>query len=256
MKTIKKVFSYILIFGITLTVLFSSLVLTSCIPRESIQKNLEESVGFFKQNHGIEELIKRREYSYLHYYADSIILNIIYCLDSNNPIEGVLLAKYYETVLADVNNDFIEVVEEQKEANQQYLRYWHGSMIYLRPLLTLLNIEQIYVLNAILLGGLAIALLIILLKKNKKLALVYTIAMIMIAFVFVPLCLEYIWTFYIMLIVSIIAIKMEKKKNLYILFLITGMITCFFDFLTTEIITLFVPILFVLTIRKQEKRLR
>ena len=81
--------------------------------------------------------------------------------------------------------------------------------------------------------------------------------MVMIAFPIVPMCLEYTWTFYIMLIASILAILIEKKgdKHFLTLIFITGMITCYFDFLTTEIITLFVPLVFVLYIRKKEGRI-
>ena len=122
-------------------------MLTSCIPRSAIEENLKESLPFYKENNGIEQLVKRREYTYLHYYADSILLNIIYCMDTQKPIESTLWANYYETIYADINNDFIRVVEGQKEPNQQYLRYWHGSMAIVRPLLTVLNMEQIYKLN-------------------------------------------------------------------------------------------------------------
>jgi hypothetical protein len=61
-----------------------------------------------------------------------------------------------------------------------------------------------------------------------------------------------------MFIVAIIAILCDKKKKnswFYMLFFITGIITCYFDFLTTEIITLFVPMLLVLCVRKKEGRL-
>jgi len=108
-----------------------------------------------------------------------------------------------------------------------------------------------------LLGGLAIALFVLLFRKSKGLAFVYLVSMIMIAFPIVSKCLEYTWMFYVMLIASIIAVCIEKKgdKSLSILFFITGMVTCFLDFLTTEIITLFVPMLLVLIIRKKEGRL-
>ena len=36
-----------------------------------------ESVEFFKKNDGVKEILKRREYSTLHYYADTVLLNII-----------------------------------------------------------------------------------------------------------------------------------------------------------------------------------
>ena len=81
--------------------------------------------------------------------------------------------------------------------------------------------------------------------------------MIMIAFRIVPMCLEYTWVFYVMLITSIIAILIEKKGDvhLYTLFFIAGILTCYFDFLTTEIITIFVPLILVLEIRKNENRI-
>ena len=231
------------------------LIITAKIPKQAISKNMKESVEFFKEHIGIDEIQKRREYTSLHYYADSILLNIIYCIDSDNPVESVIWAKYYETVKADINRDFITVVENDNNPNQQYMRYWHGSMVILRPLFVFFNIEQIYLINKIVMWGLAIILLIIILKKCKILALAYITAMIMIAFPIVPMCLEYIWTFYIMIISSIIAILIEKKgnSNLFILFFINGMLTCYFDFLTTEIITLFVPVIFVIYIRKSFK---
>lgn len=256
MKNFKNILKYIIIYLITVSMLFSLLSLSSKIPKSSIQKNIEESVTFFKANAGIEEKLKRREYTSIHYYADSVLLNIIYCIDSQKPIESIMWSKYYKEVNADINNDFIKAVEEDKEPNDQYLRYWHGSMLILRPLLTILNVEQIYLVNKIVMYGLAIALFILIFRKSKKVAMIFLISMIMIAFPMVPYCLEYSWTFYIMLIISIIAILIEDKgnKNLYKLFFISGILTCFFDFLTTEIITVLVPVLLVLMIRKEENR--
>ena len=119
------------------------------------------------------------------------------------------------------------------------------------------NFEQILLINKITMWILAIILLAILFKKSKTLTVAYIISMVMIAFPIVPMCLEYTWTFYIMLIASILAILIEKKgdKHFLALIFITGMLTCYFDFLTTEIITLFVPLVFVLYIRKKEGRI-
>lgn len=79
----------------------------------------------------------------------------------------------------------------------------------------------------------------------------------MIAIWYVPFCMEYTVTFIIMLIASIISVKIENKGDKYLkcLFFITGIVTYFFDFLTTETITILVPLILVLTIRYQEKRL-
>lgn len=254
---IKSIGKYTLVFIVTLTILFSSLAVTSCIPKSAIEENIKESVTLFKENSGIEPLITGQSCSLIHYYADSILLNIIYCIDSTTPIDSMLWSYFYQFIYFDLNNDFISLVEDDKEPNQEYLRYWHGSMSIIRPLLTILNIEQIYLLNGLLLFSLAIILFVIIFKRNRKLSIIYAISMLMIAFPIVPFCLEYSWTFYIMLITSIIALCIEKQgdNKLNLLFLISGMLTCFLDFLTTELITLFVPLVFVLIIRRQENRL-
>lgn len=256
-KKATSILKYICIFIVTVIILFSSLVITSMIPKNAIKEKMVESVEFFKKNSGIEAVQSRREYSYLHLYADSVLLNIIYSIDSNKPIESSLWCNFYQKLYADINNDFIEVVENDIVPNQQYLRYWHGSMIILRPLFTIFNIEHIYILNAIVMSLLLIWLIIILWKKSKKLAIIFGVSTVMVAMAFVPFCLEYTWTFFIMLITSIIAINIEKnnEKKLGILFLISGIFTCFFDFLTTEIITILVPIVLILIIRKKEERL-
>ena len=257
MNKIKSLCKYVLIYIITVAILLGLLVLAAKLPRDKIKANIKDSIEFYKENDGIEILISRRDYSYVHYYADAILLNIIYNIDEDKPLESVLWANYYETVKADVNNDFIKVVEEDLKANQQYLRYWHGEIAMLSPLLIMFNMQQIYVINRVLLYGLVITLLVVLFIKNKKLAIIYLISMIMIAFPVVPLLFEYSWTFYIMLIVSILATLLEKRGNdiLYKLFFITGIVTCYLDFLTTEIITVLVPLLFILYLRKEEGRL-
>lgn len=147
MRIIKKIVKYASIFVGVCLLLFLILITTSCIPRESIEEKLKESATFLKDKNGIEELARVRYDKIIHYYADSMLLNIIYCLDTDTPIKSTLWANYYEKRHMDVNDDFVEVVEEQKAPNQQYLRYWHGSMAIIRPLLLVFNIEQIYILN-------------------------------------------------------------------------------------------------------------
>lgn len=253
----RKAIKYIGIYFITLIICVIALVGTAKIPKTAIEQSIKESAEYYKKVDGIERIQRNREYTYLHYYADSMLLNIVYCIDTDNPLKSTMEAKYYEKIYADINDDFIEMVEGNKEANQEYLRYWHGSMAIIRPMLTVFNIEQIYILNTSVMFGLIIFLLYILIKEHKSLAVAFVIGLIIIAIPFVPACLEYSWTFMVMLIVSILGIKIEKNKPNWLgaLFLITGMLTCFLDFLSTEIVTLFIPVLFIMAIRNKEGRL-
>ncbi len=93
-------------------------------------------------------------------------------------------------------------------------------------------------------------------KKLIALAIAFIISLIMTVAIFVPFCLEYTWTYYIMLIVSILAVIWnDNKKKRNILFFIAGMLTCFFDFLTTEIITVLVPMIIVLILQIKNKKI-
>ena len=260
----KKILNYAIIFITTLLILFSALAVSSKIPKAAIEENIKESVEFYRKRAGIYRIKNKHIYSYIHYYADTRKLNIIYCLDSNKPIESMLWSNYYQVTKKDVNKDFIDLVKESKEPNTQYLRYWNGCMLFLRPLLVIFNMEQIYLLNIALMSILAIILIIQLFKKSKKIAFIFIFSILLVSIWYVPLCIEYSVTFYIMIITLMIAIKIddlnndkpekEREDKLLKLFLITGIVTTFFDFLTTEILTILVPLMFILMIRKEEKR--
>ena len=266
----KEIIKYIIIFFVTLIILFGLLVITAKIPRELISDNIKESTSEFPTSSEIDKVVIKRDYTYRHIYADAMLLNIIYCIDTSKPVQAVMEAKYYSELKEIVNNfdqkeevsksisyDFNELVDGKHEGNQQYIRYWHGSMSIIRPLLVFLNLKQIYILNFIIITVLTIILLIMLIKtKINELVVAFIISLIMCFVITVPFCLEYTWTYMIMLIASILAIILEKRgKKLNILFFVTGIITCYLDFLSTELLTFMVPILLILVIRYKQNRL-
>lgn len=259
----KSILKYLVIIIATILILITSLTIVSAIPNKYIEKNIKESVPYFKENISeIKEVRNKREYSYLHPYADSMILNIIWCTNNQQPLTSILEAKYYKEPNINIDGTFnfvSAVTQGEKEGMQEYIRYWHGSIVILKLLLLFFNIEQIYIVMALVLVALT-SILCIMLAKRKQILLIVSIiiGLFMVAIWYVPFCLEYIWTFFIMIIGSMIAIKIESKGDKYLryLFLIIGICTCFFDFLTTELITILVPIIIVLTVRYKEGRLK
>lgn len=263
MKKIKQIAKFIAIFLIEILILTILLVIIAKIPRKYVEENLKEATTYFHENNmEVTRTKRKRQYTYLHPYADEIILNIIYCLDTEKPLESVLEAKYYTKFQNDGSNEkYLELIENNLQANTEYLRYWHGSILIIKPLLMIFKLEQIYILNAITISILTSILIILLIKKKYySIAISIILGLIMVAIWYVPFCFEYVWTFIIMLIISIISVKIESKEiknkdeKLYVLYFITGILTCFFDFFTTEIITILVPVAIVLSIRIKEKR--
>ena len=91
----KKLIKYIVIFFITLIILFGLLVITAKIPKEFISNNIKESTSEFHTSSEIDKVVIKRDYTYRHIYADAMLLNIIYCIDSSKPVQSVMEAKYY-----------------------------------------------------------------------------------------------------------------------------------------------------------------
>ena len=250
MKIIKNTIKYIVVYISIIVVLLGIYTATvKFIPKEKLLANIKESLPYLESNTEVIEVKPTREYSYLHVYADEILLNMIYCMDSNKPLESIMSSKYYKDDIKFIEDfpNLEEALENGGQGNQEYMRYWHGSMMIIRPLLMFFNINEIYHILAIIMIILIVVLFAILIKKKQYLLLISTIiGYIMIAINYVPFCLEYVWTFLIMLVVSIIGI-LTKKHNM--LFFVTGIITCFLDFLSTEIVTLFVPVIYIYTIK-------
>lgn len=255
-KQIKKIVMYFAIFILIVMGLVLTLVGTAKIPRQWIEKNIEDSSQYLSKNTEINYIKRKHPFMYLHIYADEVLLNIIYNINTETPLQAIIEAKHYQNGMGSLKQ---QMENKNLEANTEYMRYWHGSMVFVRPLLALLNIHGIYIINMIVLLVLMGILLFLLWKKKQKALLISVIvAFFMTGSIFVPFCLEYVWTYFIMLITSIIAIIIEKQGNrtLQLLFFITGITTCFLDFLSTEIITILVPLLLVFGIRYQEKRVK
>ncbi len=278
---IKTVFKYISVYVVTAAALTGLLVLAALIPRSSIENNVRKSAEYLGNRDVYEIKVKGNNASWIDRYADSILIGIAYQYDNEKPLESVMWSAYYCDFTVDENINLLTAVRENKEANKQYMRYWHGSNVVVRTLHLFLSIKGIYILNAILLAIL-LGVLIYLLVRNKAYipAVGLVAGLVATSSWFVPLSLEYTWTFYIMLVMSIIMVVRETGgtirndnrkankdgsnsgnnkdnhryvnggKNLGTAFMICGMVTCFMDFLTTEILTLLVPLLIVLYFRR------
>ncbi|MBR1673744.1 MAG: hypothetical protein IJ703_02175 [Eubacterium sp.] len=257
-KVMKDAFKYISAYIITAAVLVGLLVAVALIPRSSIRENMRRSAELLCRNDVFMRMPGGLEAGKIDRYADSILLGIAYSYDSEKPLESVMWSAYYNKEFTDENFNLLEAVKEGKEANRQYLRYWHGSNVIVRPLHLIFSLKGIYILNAVMLTVLAAFLFALLIREGAIAPAIGLAAGFAAASVwYVPYSLEYTWTFYITLIMSIVMVLRERrgrKTALVIPFMICGMITCFMDFLTTELLTLLVPLLIVIWFRWREPR--
>lgn len=230
----------------------------SLIPRSAIRKHTMESAEYLLEKPVFYRVVKQDPASNIDHYADAILLNILYHFDSAHPVTSPLSASYYYTDTHNENENLYTAVTSDVTPTYDYFRYWHGSTIFIRPLLTILNIRQIYILFAIILTVLFVILFKKLMKSGHMIcALAMSVALLSVSFWFIPMSLEYIWCFLIMLIASILTIFLYQKKQEVsgLFFLLVGNITAYFDFLSTETITLLFPLALLLVLMQENNRL-
>jgi hypothetical protein len=256
----KKAIKYIVLFCVTLIVLIIFLCVAALIPQNYIKTNSQKSAMYLTENESVfYSLVDGEKLTTIDNYADTILLNIVYNLNSEQPLKSVLSASFYNKKEINANEAYKIVVTENKTPNETYTRYWHGQMIFIKPLLLFFDIRGIRWFNAVIMMCLSVLLGMLLIKNElKTLCVAFFSGMILTAVFIVPLCLEYTSTFMIMLITCIIALLVVKKgdETIMPLFFVSGMMTCFFDFLTTETLTLTMPLVMVLCARQKRGELK
>ena len=246
------------VFCIITVIFVISLLASAMIPQSAIKDKMLKSAEYLCEGKQFYTIIDDYYGSRVDRYADSILLGIAWQYDADHPLRSVMRSAYYHVDRQNENDSLMEAVRDGKNATQQYLRYWHGSIAVVRPLMLVMSVREIYILNGVILAALGVIFTIVLIRrKYAAFALGMLIGLIAVAACFVPFSLEYTWTFILMFIFSLIVLGMagkDRDKQFRTAFLCFGMITCFFDFLTTETLTLTVPLLLLLRIEKDKKK--
>ena len=105
------------------------LVSVSVIPRQAIQNNMLESANYLCEDPVFFYVNSMDTSSKIDRYADSILLNITYNLDSQNPLSSAMSSSYYFNITENENENLLYTVKNQVEPTLKYSRYWHGSIV-------------------------------------------------------------------------------------------------------------------------------
>ncbi len=249
----RYVLRYIGTFVLAVVIMLSLLWGVAKIPRSGIQETMTESSEYLLAHPSLYRIVPSVRGSSIDLYADSVLLSIAYYLEPEDSLRSVMWANYYGIESQEMLQYFSESVDTDIPPNMDYLRYWHGSVVFVRLMHLFLNLKQIYIFHAVLIAALTILLICVLWRNQyKEEAIISGIALSAVSIWFVPFCLEYTWVFLVMLVASVIAVNraIQNKENWGIFFLITGMVTVYLDFLTAETLTLLIPLLLILRIQK------
>lgn len=139
-----------------------------------------------------------------------------------------------------------------------YERYWHGYLVFLRPLLYVFTYQDILYINIVLQLVLIFFLLYQVQKRLREYLIPFAALFILCLPVSILLCLDYSICFYIYILSSLLIIIYNKKVEKYymFMFLVIGIITVYMDFLTWPLITLGIPLMVFFIVATKENILK
>jgi hypothetical protein len=255
----------ILVTYLVLLFLFMGAVARTCaIPRSEIEGNMRQSVqevvtdgqmftwqvGFFKPY-------------IVGVFTECLMLDIAYCVDTDQPMQSAMENKFYmadgspvtgiQTLLSDPGDPHLQPVI--------YSRYWHGSQCLLRPLLRVTTMRGIRMLNIFLLALLLIATTaVMIMRLGMRDALIISLSLLLVMVPTVPLCLNYVPTFVIALLASLVILLWDKptagRGNAVVLFFVIGGVAAFMDLLTTPLVAMAVPLTVYMLLRQPDDACR
>lgn len=245
MKQKNSFISYACIpFILTAVICFLLEVFVAVIPPSAVVENVQKSALYYRLSGLHPQILEDRINTRKNHNGDSILLNLMYQQDPEHPVRSVILVPYFDEDSMDAITDCIAASVGGVEANAFHFRYWHGSMVWLKPLLCMMDITGIYNLYGFIIIGFTLLFFVRCLKKgNSGEGISYLITFIVIGGCMTISCTEYANIMILMMAMIPLFLIYGKRgeKELLRLCVIDGVLTCFIDFLTVETITFTIP---------------
>ena len=236
------------------------LAVAMLLPAELIATHVDSSAGFFEEVCDHQELETGCS-SGSDYFTDALML-----LTAKNVTEESVLNRAMLDYRAEFSSDEAprqslvgqaNGVEEASDRVIAYGRYWHGYLVYVKPLLCFFGYGAIRLLGLVLQLALLAAILWRLIKSGRPLmALGFGLGYITVSVFALGLCLQYWPAAFTLLIASLAVIRLcetgrATPPRLTLLFTVAGAAVNYFDLLTFPLITLGIPLLLYFALDQQ-----
>lgn len=231
------------------------LTLAFCIPEASMRKHAADSVGrmLMSGEQAGDSAFSKYIWKERETYTDAIMIqNALEKVEGRNAYEHAIWAYHY-----DLDEDVWTPEESLKalcsdwNTDNMYLhvyaRYWHGYLLYLKPLLVLFSWRQIVALGILFQAVMMAALLALAIRRGKPgigAAMLAGFFFMKPVLVLISLTMSVCWiiTLAAMLIMLLCHDRLEKEKVYPEFFLLIGIMVGYFDFLTYPVVTLGFPL--------------
>lgn len=182
-------------------------------------------------------------------FTDALMIQNATYPSSGNPLKDAMQVNHLQFTgdmrpITDLEN---QISNPSAGVGYEYARYWHGYLIFLKPLLLIFSYQQIRILNMVL----QVFLFVFLLWTMKKASLQTYILPLCVSWLGIapwvlPYSMQLSSMYYLALLGVIILLRYYETliKYKYYYFMLLGILTAYFDYLTWPVITLGLPLVF------------
>ena len=245
----------------TVTIIFAVLagtilmLLAYCVPISLIEKHVVESVNIFENEGWGYGFAPRVSTSYPDHVTDALMIceavsprtNSLVHDAMNNTWIGLEGYGHVDTLIHVFSDDSYDDVSVCP-----YPRYWHGYLIWLKPLLAIMSYSEIRILAM----WIQIAFLFIalheLLEKDKRLAVAFFCSFMFLNPITSAMSMQFASIYCLTLVLTFLILKCEayESANCWRLFMCGGIAVAFFDFFTYPVVALGIPLVICIALKK------
>ncbi len=248
---------FITTYFVLVSVFLITVIAACTIPSSLLKQNIGKTLNTLKKEGSYPSFGIPWRQIVLDNFTDTLMLNTVYSVDSKNPLKSALVNIRHDGNVDSINQiSNLEKLYFNKDIQQVgYERYWHGYLIYLRPLLAIVSYSGIRIFITLLLYSSFIFFIYLSWKKlGKIITIAFILGLISVDFFYLGQSMQFSSVFLIGLLGGIYMILTYKNQHsLYILFFIIGALTSFFDLLTAPLITLGMLLIIATSLEKKNK---
>ena len=248
----KNIVKYSKVFLLLIAAYFAFGVLSSWLPDKSIKRHIAESAPMIAAEGLYPRLFNGMEQYRMDNFTDALMMNQIYNIDRKHPVKAAM--KMIRSSEKDRDWDqpglLVRRVNGETLEEQHYSRYWHGGSFLYRPFFMLMDYAT---LRFVLFIVSSILLLLLVCVYYQKAGWAKTLALsagfLLTYGIVTQFSMQFFPVLAITVIGSLLVIKGDASKGFGLLFFILGSLTCYFDLLTTPLMTLGIPLAVMLSLQ-------
>ncbi len=230
-----------------LCLVFLLALTASClVPRAAIEGKCRESAADLLPGGGYPRAFGVQSKAFqLDHYTDAVMLNVAYTVDARHPLHAALADSLRESALDSTTwLPLGPLASSQPSRAWSYARYWHGYLVYLRPLLVLLDRGQVLLVLGAILALLTGLLTRTLWRTDAPLAVAILLALLLSNVLAAVQSLQLVQTYVLAMALSLFVARSRGRSDTFQIatFSVAGALTAFFDVLSAPLMTLGVPL--------------